>query len=40
MTDKRKLVTYILLIAGAIAFLIYGILLGDPLDILIETSGL
>ncbi len=40
MTDKRKLITFLIIGAVIIASLVYGIFLGDPQDIRIEGSGL
>ncbi|MDP8229061.1 MAG: hypothetical protein P9M15_06380 [Candidatus Electryoneaceae bacterium] len=40
MLNKRKLITFILIVIGIIGFFMYGIMLGDPLDMRIEASGL
>jgi len=38
--NKTKLITYLLLALVVIGFLVWGIFLGDPLDMRVEASGL
>ncbi len=40
MSKKQKFLTYIFMVVIIVAFLVYGMLLGDPQDMRIEASGL